>query len=93
MKYSSLKSFRLRRWEEKSSEKKCRNTIVGFLCEILSCVFCDTYKQALRGLFVTGTSDVAIAASWRSREIKEKVVDEPGLNYAARRDVLNNLAG
>ncbi len=47
-----------------------------------------TYKQALRGLFVAGTSPVHPGAA-----IREKVGNKPRLNHASRRDVLHNLAG
>jgi hypothetical protein len=45
------------------------------------------YKQALRGLFIAGTSSLLLA------ETTEKVGDEPGLNSDTNRNVLYNLAG
>lgn len=45
-----------------------------------------TYKQALRGLFVAGTSPDA-------KSVREKVGDEPRLNPCILQDVLHNLAG
>jgi hypothetical protein len=52
-------------------------------------IFRITYKQALRGLFVTGTSPASLRLT-----IREKVSDEPGLKTQnTNGSVLHNLAG
>ena len=41
--------------EKRALKLKCRKQLMAKASKVFDC---DTYKQALRGLFVTGTSDV-----------------------------------
>ncbi len=51
-----------------------RNTMISFLIKLIREIVVLKYKQALRGLFIAGTSPPLLA------ETTEKVGDEPGLN-------------